>query len=413
MIADPDRRRLVGLGALFGAFAFLQTVAEPSDGVAAQPVRALWMRQGRDAVEVGALVASVALPWSFKPLFGLLSDAVPIPGGRRRGYLILGGGVAAVALGWAGWMGPAVPALAAATAAVALADVASDALLIEHGRRAGRVGTLQAIQWGSAYAAAVAVGPVAGEWAHRGRERTAMLAASLAAGLVAALALAAAREPGALAEDGPPPRFGAALRAWFAAIRSPGLVRVAAFLALWNFNPFAAHIFQRHVVQTLGLGERFYGWTDSAMAGASVVACLLYPALAARVAFPALVRWSIGLGVASTLIFLGAVGPASALAASAAVGLTYMTATLIQLELAARACPPGAVGGAFATLMAVENLAAAWSAAVGGRIYGAASAAWGEPAAFRFLVLVGAATTAASWLVRPRAKSARRGGDLE
>jgi hypothetical protein len=43
-----------------------------------------------------------------------------------------------------------------------------------------------------------------------------------------------------------------------------------------------------------------------------------------------------------------------------------MTATLIQLDLAARSCPPEAAGTVFATLMALENFAASLSTWLGG-----------------------------------------------
>ncbi len=84
-----------------------------------------------------------------------------------------------------------------------------------------------------------------------------------------------------------------------------------------------------------------------------------------------------------------------------AVGVISMTATLIQLDLAARACPPEAAGSVFALLMALENLAAAASTALGGWCFERGSGLWGPAASFRALVLVGASTTAASWLLLP------------
>lgn len=84
-----------------------------------------------------------------------------------------------------------------------------------------------------------------------------------------------------------------------------------------------------------------------------------------------------------------------------AVGVTYMTATLIQLDLAARACPPEAAGSVFGTLMAPENLVAALSTGLGGWCCERGAAPWGESASFRVLVGVGAASTASSRLLLP------------
>ena len=58
---------------LFGAFALLGGLAEPTEGLMAQPSRTLLMRRGLDAGSVGAFAMVVALPWSLKPIAGLLT----------------------------------------------------------------------------------------------------------------------------------------------------------------------------------------------------------------------------------------------------------------------------------------------------------------------------------------------------
>ncbi len=67
--------------------------------------------------EVSALMGIVAIPWMIKPLFGFISDGVPILGYRRRPYLILAG-----LLGTASWVALAtvVHTAWAATLAIAL-----------------------------------------------------------------------------------------------------------------------------------------------------------------------------------------------------------------------------------------------------------------------------------------------------
>jgi hypothetical protein len=137
------------------------------------------------------------------------------------------------------------------------------------------------------------------------------------------------------------------------------------------------------------------------MAVGSILGCLAYPSLADRVATPALLRLSIALGVASTLAFAGVSGPRSAVAASLVVGIIYMLATLIQLDLAARVCPPGAAGTSFAFLMALENLAGSLSTGLGGWAYAIGCELWGPGMSFSLLVMIGAAFTGSSWLVLP------------
>jgi BT1 family protein len=51
---------------------------------------------GESPAAIGALMALLALPWTIKPIFGLLSDFVPLFGSRRRNYLLLANGAATV-----------------------------------------------------------------------------------------------------------------------------------------------------------------------------------------------------------------------------------------------------------------------------------------------------------------------------
>ena len=173
-------RGAFGLGILFGAFAFCQGVAEPTEGLIAQPVQAMLTRWGHGPAEVGAFAAMVALPWSIKPLYGLLTDFVPLFGRRRKSYLILTSGTAAVALLAVGWLPtPSTSArygwllawLAAATVAWSFSDVVADALMIDLGRPRGLVGRFQAAQWGSSYASGILTGAGGGWLSTQGRGR--------------------------------------------------------------------------------------------------------------------------------------------------------------------------------------------------------------------------------------------------
>ena len=397
----------MGLGFLFGAFAFCQGVAEPTEGLISQPVQALLTRWGHGPAEVGAFAAMVALPWSLKPLYGLLTDFVPLFGRRRKSYLILTSGTAAVALfavamvpapwpsaryGWLlGW-------LAAATLAWSFSDVVVDALMIDRGRPLGLVGRFQAAQWGSAYAAGILTGVGGGWLSQHGREGGGFLLCGAASAATFLMATFAVREP---SDPRPAAGFRESARVLGRASRSPTVLGAGAFLFLWNFNPFSTVVLRQYMTGVLGLGEGFYGITQSLFAVGSILACLAYPAMAVRVTTPNLVRISIVLGVASTLAYWGLTGRASAVAVTLVVGPVYMTATLIQLDLAARACPPEAAGSVFAILMALENLAASLSIGLGGWAYERGVGLWGPEISFRVLVGVGAGFTAASWAFLP------------
>ena len=84
-----DRKRVFGLTAVFGLLYFAQGIREPTEGLIAQPTRSLLRNWGYSADTVTTYMALLALPWAAKPLYGLLTDFVPIAGTRRRSWLLL------------------------------------------------------------------------------------------------------------------------------------------------------------------------------------------------------------------------------------------------------------------------------------------------------------------------------------
>ncbi|GMI32124.1 hypothetical protein TeGR_g5299, partial [Tetraparma gracilis] len=124
--------------------------------------------------QTAALSGLFILPWTVKPLYGLLSDALPLFGSRRKSYLILAGLVAslcnlllslpslrvylheAYGVPEAGW---ALSLLVLASACVALTDVVADGLVVAAAREPPAPGkgqvpltgpNLQSLCWGSA-----------------------------------------------------------------------------------------------------------------------------------------------------------------------------------------------------------------------------------------------------------------------
>jgi len=101
---------------------------------------------------VSTLFGIVALPWIVKPVFGFISDGVPLFGYRRRPYLVLSGY-------WEqSWVSLAtvVHTPMAATVAIALGslsvaiDVIVDSLVVERARASqAEAGSLQSLCWGA------------------------------------------------------------------------------------------------------------------------------------------------------------------------------------------------------------------------------------------------------------------------
>jgi MFS family permease len=105
--------------------------------------------------------------------------------------------------------------------------------------------------------------------------------------------------------------------------------------------------------------------------------------------------------MASTLGYWFLVGPTSALVVGLAVGFATATASMIQLDLAARICPTRIAGTVFALLMALSNAGVSLSTILGGYWYEAWSRQLGHTVAFNLLVGVGATFTAGCWFFVP------------
>lgn len=401
---DRERRRAtLRLSALFGTIYFVQSIAEPSEGLVAQPVRSLLKAWGLSAGAIAGFVALLTLPWSLKPIFGAVSDFVPLLGWRRKSWLVAASGTASLGL-IAAYLAP-LPAgattpllllLLLPSVGVAFADVLADALMVEQGKPLAATARLQSVQWTCIYAAGLLTGVAGGFLAERGLQRLGFLACGLTALLTLGATLLFVREP-RHARPATSPRD--AWRALRRAAASPAVLGVGALIFLWRFNPFSSTVLYLHLTQQVDVSEQTYGVIASVAALASMLGAASFGLLGHRLPPRLLVHASIALGVGATLSWWLVRGPRSALAIAAAVGFTGMVALLVLLDLAARACSSETAATVFATLMAASNLAMSSSTWLGGRWYQAWSLTLGPAAAFDRLVLVGAAFTASCWLL--------------
>ena len=109
----------------------------------------------------------IALPWAFKPLYGLLTDFVPLAGTRRRSYLLLSTAVTAAGFATSDPAAgrtdrSAARKLLLPTLGVAFSDVVIDALMVEKGQTLGITGLLQSAQWTAMYAGTIIAGYLGG-----------------------------------------------------------------------------------------------------------------------------------------------------------------------------------------------------------------------------------------------------------
>ena len=108
---------------------------------------------GFSPAEVASMVGITMLPWTVKPLYGLISDGFPVFGYRRRPYLLLSsilGIFAWVSMGsWVTTPFWAIAMIATGSLSLAFSDAITDALIVQRARLEpeGDAGSLQSFSW--------------------------------------------------------------------------------------------------------------------------------------------------------------------------------------------------------------------------------------------------------------------------
>ena len=413
-IGDTPRPRAAGIAGayiFFAALYFVQSVGDPSSGLVAQPVRSLLRSWGESPAALGALMALLAVPWTIKPVFGLLSDFVPLFGSRRRNYLLLANGGAALSLLLLAFV-PIAPGrlwllfalLLPTTMAIALGDVIVDALMVKKGQPLGLTGRFQSIQWAAANAALLLTGVLGGYVAE---ERLQSVAFALCGVLwVFAFAVAwryAGDHEDAHLDAATLHETGAAL---ISVLRDKLFLGVCALLTLWSFNPVWGSVLYIHMTEDLGFSEQDFGNVTSAFFLGSLIGSLGYGIYCRSVRLSTLLHLSILAAVVSNAVYWQLGSLTSAYIVSVIAGAAYMTGTLIQLDLTARIIPARAAATVFATVMALTNFAGSGSEAFGGWLFEAAKASYGRERAFSLVVAASVAAAMGCWLLIPTLRRA-------
>ncbi len=385
--ADAQR-----LALLFGIVYFAQ-------GMFDLPTQTLTLtlkeRFGLSAGQAATFFLIATIPWYIKPLYGLISDFVPLLGRRRKSYLLVSSGLAAVSGATLAVMGSQPYTVLAVFVTLmglglAFTDVMVDALMVENGRALGLTGAFQSVQWAAIYGASVVVGVVGGQLAARRSLHAAFAVAACFPVVSFVMALLFVREAPAAADRDAFRRTLASIRE---ALRERDVWVVAGFILFWTFSPSFGPAFLYYQTDVLKFSQEFIGLLYSLNAVGYVVGALIYAPLSRRVPLKRLIVWSIGVAVVTTLGYLLYETPVSAIIIDSVFGVVGMIAQLAFLDLAAKACPPRVEGSFFALLMSIYNIGVKGSQITGGYLY--------DVLGFTPLVFISAGTTALAFLLVP------------
>lgn len=383
--------------------AILFAIVYFAQGMSALPIQVIaisFKDQGLEADDVAAFFLFASIPWFIKPLYGLISDFLPLFGQRRKSYLLLTSALACMAGLIAGFSAHYTYwelAILYTLMGLGLAynDVLTDALMVEKGKLNGLTGAFQSVQWIAVTCASIIVGLLGGYFAEYRDLQAAFAVAAIFPFIVLLMVAFFVREKPVDPRKGEFTEIWAALRAGFGE-RSVWLV--AAFIFLFNFSPSFGPAFLYYQIDVLGFGQQYIGVLSSVGSAASIAGAFIYAPLSRSMPLRRLINLAIGLSVVTLLTYLAYRGETSALFIHAVWGVIGMITTLAFLDLAARACPKRAEATFFALLMSIFNLGTLASQNVGAHLY----TELGEGSfAYTWLVIISTFATAAIWFLVP------------
>ncbi len=361
----PDRARLERLAA---CVYFVQG----SLGLAGVAFPLFLRKAGMEIHEITLLSAITGAPWFFKLIYGVLSDAIPWGGYRRKSYLM-----ASAAAGAGGWfLLAALPfsfpgALVAgliSNLGFAFTDVVTDGLIVEHSD-AAHAKRYQALTWGARSLGAFLMGVVGG-WLAGHIPYRAVFALT---GLLPIATITLARGYPEIRSEQTVTRSDFLQRCWVPvreAVRmlmKSDLLWFSLLLFILSFNASVNTPLFFFFKEQLGFSETFLGLLTTLGWAGAAAGCWIFVAGFQHVALRRALAFAVLFTVLNTLIYLWVYNRISGVVVSFSGGMLYYLAYLPLLSCAARmAHNTGAESSLLALYMSINNLGVIVATAAGG-----------------------------------------------
>jgi folate/biopterin transporter len=326
---------------------------------------------GLSPAQVAALMGVAALPWVIKPLFGFLSDGLPLFGYKRRPYLVLAG-----LLGTAAWLSlatvvhsawAATGAILLSSLSVAISDVIVDSLVVERarGESLSKSGSLQSLTWGTSALGGLITAYLSGWLLEHFHTQTVFAITAIFPLLISAIA-------GLIIEEKVSSRpdistVGNQIKQLRSAITQKAIWLPTAFIFLWQATPTTDSAFFYFTTNELGFEPEFLGRVRLVTNLASLLGVWLFQRFLKNIPFRSLMGWttlfSCLLGMTTLILVthtnrtLGIDDHWFSLGDSLILTVMGQIAFMPVLVISARLCPPGVEASLFALLMSVWNLA--------------------------------------------------------
>ncbi len=353
-----------------------------------------------NAAQVAALLSVLMVPFMIKPIFGVLSDTVPLAGYRRKSYLTL-----VYALSGAFYLAAAtchsltllMVALFLTASGMAAGTVILCGLTLEMGRPDAETRKFQAIQAVGYYCANIISFLLGGYLCGHFAPQTALANAALIAAIPCFLAAATSwilvkEKPSAGVKISLP-----AIKKQLAKSQSRALIFVCLFMCCWSFSPGFGTPLYFHQTKDLGFSQVFIGQLGALFSVGMILGSVFYRFFLDKKLSPqAQAKVAVVVGVTSTLGYLLLGSAASAVALETLRGFAEMIAILLVYGLAADVSPKDFESTTIAVLIAAYNIAEQISINIGASLY-----TYVFKDGFAQLIVVSAVATLGCWLLIP------------
>ena len=318
------------------------------------------------------ILGSIAIiPWSIKPIYGIISDTFPIWKLKRKPYLFLSG-----LLGCAGYSAlstvvhsftGAVIATMTSAAGFALADVIVDGVVAERSRTQKEAGRLQSICRASLLAGAIIVSYASGILVERIGARNVFFVTGSLPLLTSLLSLGVVELESASTLRTSLKDFWQTAKA----VLRPDVLWSAIFLFIWRATPTSGGAFSYYLIDELHFTPEFFGRLALISHIMGIVGVFVFRRFLLSISLRKLFAWIIIASVVLSLPSLGLLYKWYELIHVSpkffAMADTFVSAPLGEigflplLVLVARICPKGIEATMFALLASLMNIGLAIS----------------------------------------------------
>jgi len=343
-------------------------------GLIAQPLN-YYLKQvhGWTPLQITAYLTLFNLPWIIKPIYGLISDFIPLFGYRRKSYLVLANVAAAIGFFFASQLtapDQLVFALMLTAYAMAISSTLCGAVLVENGQRLQQSGTFINQQWLWYNIAAMTAAILGGQLVQRLAPTDALHGAAAVVAFAPLLVIFGAlflipEKKAAINIQG----MKRSLDSLTATFQRRHLWIIAAFIFLYYFSPGLTTPLYFVMTDSLKFSQAYIGVLGAIAAAGWITGAFLYRRYFRVLTLKKLLNLSIAIGTLSTIAFLFYSNEVLAAIITFCTGFSGMLATVATLTLAADYCPERVEGFAFAILMSIINLSTALADNLGSYLF--------------------------------------------